>query len=220
MTKYLEMLILKIIMKVFIGEIVEQHLYSENASGVVSGCIVPQYENIWRLNSDYVNVNIGYEAFNPIHTDLVISSYLGDVKNSIYVGKLQFICPIYNTRVSNTENLNINGLKGVKTNITFEEVTLKDINDDIRIILLNNKFPKCELNSNGELVIESLITTLGGNKTNYYLSNVSNISELQHTQNVKLINELELLKSTLSNTTSGAICNLTGAILTRLCNRL
>jgi len=113
--------------------------------------------------------------------------------------------------------------KSVETTINVNKET-SEIDDEIGILLLNNKYPRCELNANGELIVESLITTLGGNKSCKYLPNIQDIAELSELKNKK---EFDLLKSTLVSAkdipagveiSSYVINTLTGTILTGLIN--
>lgn len=204
-----------------IGNILEQHLYSDKE--YISGIVTSQVENIWRLNSDYVDVNIGYEAFNPF-ISANYEDYINSNKQSVYVGVIQYNCELYNSKVSNTKNLYISGIKNIKCRYKSAETPISDKNDVVRMLLLNNKYPKCYLNSTGELVIESLITTLGGKKSCKYLPNVEDVDELQTPEVQK---ELDILKSTLisvKDLPSGAVVSsyiidaLTGTLLTGIIN--
>lgn len=192
-------------------ELITPQLYLNNSTGI----LIDQPENIWRLNSDYINVNIGYEAFNPNCLNLLITDYLKTTQDNYYIGVIKFICSYYTTKVSNTKDLYITGFKSINCVYETQAVSLftnddKTINDDIGLILLSKTYPKCELNTETHnLEISTIITTLG--KTKNYLATITNLDELNF--NTNAMNELTLLKNSIAFTEDEAISNLTGLIL-------
>ena len=194
------------------AEIIKPQLYLNNTSGILTG----QPENIWRLNSDYINVNIGYEAFNLTCPDLIPSDYLNNTADNYYIGVIKFTCPFYTAKVSNTKDTYITGFKSIKCTYETQSVSLFNdgdiINDNIGLILLSKQYPKCELNRDHDLEISTIITTLGGNKAKNYLATSDNIEDLY--TNIYANNELELLKNSIASTSGDAISKLTGLILT------
>ena len=166
-------------------------LSNNNDSGIIN-----MQNNIWRLNSDNTNVNIAYESIN---VDLISSGIYDNIidnttEKTYYIGVLKYICPLLVQKVSDTgaddTELYSTGFYGINVKYDYEPIYINDINDKTNLQLINNKYPKCLINENNELVIETIITTLGGDKTIY----TSTISD----------DVAELLKKTIVTTASAA----------------
>lgn len=79
---------------------------------------------------------------------------------------------------SDNSELYSTGFYGITAKYDYEPIYINDINDKTNLQLIHNKYPKCLINENNELVIESIITTLGGNKTVYSTSLPDDMSNL------------------------------------------
>ena len=139
--------------------------------------------NIWKLNSDYTNVNIAYEAINPdLISSNIYDSILDGNNTSYFIGVLKYICPMMIKKVSNTtlndSELYSTGFNGINVKYDYEPIYIKDLQDKTGLQLIHNKYPKCSINENNELVIETIITTLGGDKTIYTSSITDEMANL------------------------------------------
>lgn len=125
------------------GNLIIPEIYKDLSDGTNISC-----ENIWRLNSDYTNVNIAYESINPnIPADVLDFSVSIKSKQTYYTGIVRYICPLLVRQVSNN-NVYLTSFKSINCEFDAVEINLNDINDKEGYIIFKHKYPKCTLNEN------------------------------------------------------------------------
>lgn len=128
-------------------------------------------ESPWKINSDYSNVNIAYEAYSQeVSHEFAYRKLFEDDSKDYFIGKLIFTCPLSKTKSG--DGIWSTSVDSIKYKFGYEKVSLfgdneNGITDDIGLYMLHNKFPKCTIDTNNILTIEIIGTTLGGNKTEY-----------------------------------------------------
>jgi hypothetical protein len=132
-------------------------------------------ESPWKINSDYTNVNIAYEAYTQeVSHEFAYRKLFEDDTKDYFIGKLIFTCPLSKTK--SADGIWSTSIDSIKYGFGYEKVSLfgdneNRITDDIGLYMIHNKFPKCTIDTNNVLTIEVIGTTLGGNKTEYQSSN-------------------------------------------------
>lgn len=125
--------------------------------------------NVWRINNNLQKVNIAYESIN-------VDEYLGnkhfydkllESKKSYYVDVLQFTFDISVVKQSSVymtifKNYKYEKLKD-KIAIPIESrKTLENSPADLAAI--HNSYPYCNITSDNQLIVRTIVTRLGGNK--------------------------------------------------------
>ena len=125
------------------GNLIIPEIYKDLSDGTNISC-----ENIWRLNSDYTNVNIAYESINPsIPTDVLDFSVSIKSKQTYYTGIVRYICPLLVRQISNN-NVYLTSFKSINCEFDAVEINLNDVNDIEGYVIFKHKYPKCTLNEN------------------------------------------------------------------------
>lgn len=151
------------------------------------------YANIWRISSDENNTGIAFETYDFEGKEQLSSLFIKREQNTQNQKTINNIfaanCQLLTKQVidSNNNIVYMNQIKTISTNIITTSVYLNDnnINDYIAI---QQMFPACHLTKENNLVISSLITTLGSYKS---------LTVDKEQKNIQQINGMKLLTSTI-----------------------
>ena len=134
---------------------------------ILSEGIMLQNPNIWRLTNDSSNVNIAYECINKNISDFnIYKNILTTQSRTYYVGILRYICEL-NTKTIISNEIFTNGFASIYAEYDAEPIYIISPNNQLDLQILQTKYPKCALTQDNKLIVETLATTLGGEKTNF-----------------------------------------------------
>ena len=205
----------------------ENSLFKDQTFGTITGnLILDNYDmsileqgimlenpNIWRLTVDNNNVNIAYECINKNISDFTVyKDILSNQDRTYYVGILRYICDLNTKNIINNQ-IYTNAFSSIHAEYDAEPIYIISPINKLDLTILQAKYPKCSLNKNNQLIIETLATTLGGVKTNFTTIQDDNVLQIlentisTYRQGVLSTNLVGKLKYTKNNNLGGYYIN-------------
>lgn len=170
-----------------------------NIMSTLKDAELQDYNNIWRINNNNMQqINIAYESINKdlttqdqyVYNNLLISNEL-----NYYVGVLKYVCDLNYKMIDNTsadDKLYTTTISKIQASYNYEPIFITNPQNILELKLLQSRYPRCILNSDtNKLTVQTLVTTLGGIKTEYELE--------------PDIDVLKILSSTISTVPEGLI---------------
>ncbi len=147
------------------SKILIENIYKTNNTNI-SGTIENDI-NIWRTSTNNETTNIAYESINTEENQNLYTNLLVE-KKSLYIDVLQFTFNIDVIKQNSVYISHFNDFKfeKIKDKLSIQLNSREELsNSYFDMNIVNNLYPYCNITNDNKLIVKTIVTKMGGNKS-------------------------------------------------------